>query len=173
MFRKLLLSTTTATMLLAGHAAAQTCAPTALPLGQPGLVMTFPACSGAMPLPLPAGGNAGFGISSFMPMVPPGSPTILLISGFSPPPFLPIPAGLLCGGYGLPGTIPFPVPGFPIVVPAGPAGPLPGAPVPIAFPGPEIAPPGSVFVAIQSLALVVAPGALPCIAISDGITVTN
>lgn len=155
---------------LAAPAAAQFCGPAGMPIGQPALAGAMPMCVGALPLPLPSGGNPGFAISSFAPAVPPGSPTYLLISGFSPPPFVPLPAGVLCAAFGLPGTIPAPVGPFPLVAFAGPAGPGPGAPVSLPVPG-GIAP-GLLFLTVQTIAFVSSPRGL-CAAVSNGTTITN
>ena len=170
MSRKHVLHALIALSSLAGSAASQTCAPVTIPLGQPALIADMPVCVGVMPLPLPPGGNPGFALSTFVPAAPAGSPTYLLLSGFSPPPFMALPAPILCGGFGLPGTIPMPVGGFPFLIAAGPAGPGPGAPVSLPIPGGI--PPGSLFLAVQTVVAIGGPFGM-CIGVTNGITVTN
>ncbi len=149
--------------LCLANASAQSCGPAVIPIGQPGLIGFTPACLGAMPLPLPPGGNPGFAIfAGSLPM--PLSFEFLVFSGFAPPPFAAIPPGMLCGAFGLPGTLPAAYIGAFYVGVSMPA------PPPFALPVPPGFPPGALFLTVQTAGYNPVTG---CIAISNGTTITN
>ncbi len=142
---------------------AQTCAPAAIPIGQPGLIGITPGCIGAVPLPALPAGNPGFALFATPLPVPP-SFVFLVFSGFAPPPFAALPPGIACPFFGGPALLPTAYIGafFIGVTP----GPLP----PFALPIPPGLAPGSLFLTVQTAAYVPGPG---CIALSNGTTITN
>lgn len=159
-----LASTALSFALCLASGAAQSCTPAGMPLGQPGLIGFAPSCVGSIPLAALPGGNPGFAISAGVMPVPP-SFMFLMFSGFAPPPFVALPAGLLCGGFGLPGTIPAAYLGAFYV---GVSGPTP--PPPFSLPIPPGFAPGTLFLTVQTAAYNPAAG---CLAVSNGTTITN
>ncbi|MGH7150957.1 MAG: hypothetical protein ACREIU_09675 [Planctomycetota bacterium] len=148
--------------ILGSTAGAQVCAPL-LPSGQPGMPF-FTACVGAVAPPVVwAVGNPGFGLAAapLPPPVPPGVPTLLVLSVPAAP--FPVPCPPLHPAFGCPGLVFVPVL---LVVPAGLSSPV-GGPA-VAFPIPATGGPLGLVVAVHTIALI-PPGALP----PGGVAVTH
>lgn len=149
--------------LLGARAGAQVCAPL-LPSGQPGLPF-FTTCVDVVAPPVVwAAGNADFALAAapLPPPVPPGLPTLLLLSLPFPPP-IPVPCPPLHPAFGCPGLVYAPIL---LAVPSGLSSPV-GGPA-IGFPIPATGGPLGLVVAVHTLV------AIPALALPPGgIAVTH